>query len=85
MKLLELAVLAAVESSVELVEVDVVDVSPPLEVEPGGAVVMLVLKAILSPSRLQAASMRAMSARRRITVSVAPGAGIFTRARTHVF
>ncbi|MCY1010844.1 hypothetical protein OV079_35830 [Nannocystis pusilla] len=71
-----LAVLAAAESSAEVVEVDVaVDVSPPLEVDSGGgAVVMLVLKAIWSPSRLQAASMRAVSARRRITVSVAPGA-----------
>ncbi|MFY0536832.1 hypothetical protein [Nannocystis pusilla] len=81
-ELVELAVLAAAESSAVLVEVDVeVDESPPLEVVPGeGAVVMLVLKAILSPSRLQAASMRAVSARRRISVSVAPGTRIFTHA-----
>ncbi|WP_434420952.1 hypothetical protein [Nannocystis pusilla] len=72
---LELAVLAAAESSPVLVEIDV-DVSPPLDVDPGGgAVVMLVLKAILSPSRLQAASMRAASARRRIARERSAGRG----------
>ncbi|MFY0542501.1 hypothetical protein [Nannocystis pusilla] len=67
-ELLELAELAAAESSAELVEVDVeVDVSPPLEVVLGGAVVMLELNPGPCPSLpLQAAtSTRAARTARR--------------------
>ncbi|MBZ5709529.1 hypothetical protein [Nannocystis pusilla] len=73
LELLELVVLAAVESSPMPLDDDVddVDASPPLdeEVLPGGAVVMLVLKPdpCPSPSLQAAASARTVRARRRIS------------------
>ncbi|MDC0670545.1 hypothetical protein POL58_22505 [Nannocystis sp. ncelm1] len=75
-ELFDAAELAA-ESSAELVEVDVdVVVSPPLELVPGGAVVMLVPNPDSCPSPLlQAArAARAASAMRRIMSSLARAA-----------